>query len=88
MKEFHGSLVASSPTSKITPVVLLILLSLNAFGQAFGEVTGRVSDPSGAGAPNSISSLTSTAANAARRTDGGSDGFFALGATRHLQAQE
>ena len=37
MKEFHGSLVASSRASKITFVALLVLFSLNAFGQTFGR---------------------------------------------------
>ena len=78
MKEFHGSLVASSRASKITFVALLVLFSLNAFGQTFGEVTGRVSDPSGAGVPNSVLTLTSTATNAARKTDSGSDGFYSF----------
>jgi hypothetical protein len=78
MKEFHGSLVASSPASKITFLVLLVLFSLNAFGQTFGEVTGRVIDPSGAGVPNSVLTLTSTATNAARKTDSGSDGFYSF----------
>ena len=55
-----------------------VCLGLPLLGQTLGEITGRVSDPSGAGVPNSVLTLTSTATNAARQTDSGNDGFYSF----------
>jgi len=43
-----------------------------------GEITGRVSDPSGAGVPDSALTLTSTATGAVRQANSGSDGFYSF----------
>ena len=44
--------------------------------QTPGEVTGRVSDPSGAGVPGANLTLTNTSTNAIRQTMSGDDGFY------------
>lgn len=49
-------------------LVLLALFSISAFGQTFGEITGRVNDPSGAAVPGATMTLTNTATNAVRTT--------------------
>jgi hypothetical protein len=59
-------------------VGMVLLFGLPLLSQTLGEITGRVSDPSGAGVPNSVLTLTSTSTNAVRQTDSGSDGFYAL----------
>jgi hypothetical protein len=56
----------------------ILCVGLPLLGQTFGEITGRVSDPSGAGVPNSVLTLTSTATNAVRQTDSGNDGFYSF----------
>jgi hypothetical protein len=56
----------------------LLCCGLPLLGQTFGEITGRVSDPSGAGIPGSVLTLTNTATNAVRQTDSGSDGFYSF----------
>jgi len=55
-----------------------ICLGLPLLGQTLGEITGRVSDPSGAGVPNSALTLTSTATNAVRQAESGNDGFYSF----------
>jgi hypothetical protein len=56
----------------------LLCFGLPLLGQTLGEITGRVSDPSGAALPNSILTLTSTATNASRQADSGIDGFYSF----------
>src|SRR5271154_1111166 len=56
----------------------IVCLGFPLFGQTLGEITGRISDPSGAGVPNSVLTLTSTATNAVRQTDSGNDGFYSF----------
>ena len=63
-------------TKLLLGAILCVGLPLS--GQTFGEITGRVSDPSGAGVPNSVLTLTSTATNAVRQTDSGNDGFYSF----------
>jgi hypothetical protein len=48
--------------------MLLCPLALPLLGQTLGDITGRVSDPSGAPVPASILTLTNNATNAVRRT--------------------
>src|SRR3954449_2000504 len=48
--------------------VLAVTWGLPSFGQTFGEVTGRISDPTGAAIPTAQITLTSTATNAVRTT--------------------
>ncbi len=57
---------------KFSRLILIALLALSASpiatGQTFGEITGRVSDPSGAAVPAANISLTNLATNAIRTT--------------------
>jgi len=48
-------------------------LGLPLYGQTLGEITGRVSDASGAGVPGATMTLTSTATNAVRNTEAARD---------------
>jgi Carboxypeptidase regulatory-like domain len=57
---------------------VLLLSGLPLLGQTFGEITGRVSDPSGAGVPNSTITLTNTSTNAVRQAQTGSDGIYSF----------
>jgi hypothetical protein len=50
-------------------VALVALCAIPAFGQTFGEITGRVADASGAGVPGATITLTSVATNGVRTTD-------------------
>jgi hypothetical protein len=52
------------------------LCAASAFGQTLGEITGRVSDPSGAGVPGATVTLTSVSTNAVRTTDTTSSGDY------------
>ncbi|HEY6346572.1 MAG TPA: carboxypeptidase regulatory-like domain-containing protein [Bryobacteraceae bacterium] len=45
-------------------------------GQTLGEISGRVSDPSGAGVPGTSLTLTNTSTNAIRQAISGDDGFY------------
>jgi hypothetical protein len=56
----------------------LIFSGLPLFAQTFGEITGRVTDPSGAGVPDSTITLTNTSTNAVRQTQSGSDGIYSF----------
>ena len=47
-------------------------------GQTFGEITGRVNDPSGAGVPNAVLTLTNTSTNAVRQTGSTGDGDYSF----------
>ena len=59
-------------------VVLSILLALPLMGQTMGEITGRVTDPTAAGVPDAVLTLTSMATNAARQTTTTSDGDYSF----------
>ncbi|HEV1283847.1 MAG TPA: TonB-dependent receptor [Bryobacteraceae bacterium] len=59
-------------------VVTSFLLSVPLMGQTLGEITGRISDPSGAGVPDAALTLTSTATNAARQTRSTADGDYSF----------
>src|SRR6266852_4040526 len=41
-----------------------------------GDHSGRVNDPSGAGVPNAVVSLTNTSTNAVRNTESSTDGLY------------
>src|SRR5579863_3715370 len=61
-----------------TFAAVLFLSRLSLVGQTFGEITGRVSDPSGAGVPNSGLTLTNVSTNAVRQVDSTADGFYSF----------
>jgi len=55
---------------------VLLLSGLSLMGQTLGEITGQVVDPSGAGVPDSVVTLTNTATNAARTTNSNEQGLY------------
>src|SRR6516165_5233216 len=57
-------------------VAVLFFSGLSLFGQTLGEITGTVVDPSGAGVPNSVVTLTNTATNAIRNTETNQQGLY------------
>ena len=59
-------------------VAIAFLLALPALGQTLGEITGRISDPSGAGIPDAALTLTSISTNAVRHTTTTNDGDYAF----------
>ncbi len=67
---------ASHLTSSLAFFTLLALFSVSAFGQTFGEITGRVADPSGASVPGATMTLTNVATNATRVAATTSEGFY------------
>src|SRR5207249_6547479 len=62
--------------TKWFPGVLLLCFLSPLPGQTLGELSGRISDPSGAGVPGAALSLTNTSTNAVRNTDSSGDGFY------------
>ena len=52
----------------VCSAMLAVTWAVPSFGQTFGEITGRISDPTGAAIPTAQISLTSTATNAVRTT--------------------
>ncbi|HXK03581.1 MAG TPA: TonB-dependent receptor [Verrucomicrobiae bacterium] len=66
---------------RLSLAALLAFAALPLFAQTFGEVTGHISDPSGAAVPNAKVSLTNVATNAVRTassTDSGDYTFPAV----------
>ena len=59
-------------------VTISFLLALPVMGQTLGEITGRISDPSGAGIPDAVLTMTSVTTNAARQTTTTSDGDYSF----------
>jgi hypothetical protein len=59
-------------------VLIAFLLALPLMGQTLGEITGRITDPSGAGVPDTVMTLTSTTTNAARQTNTTNDGDYSF----------
>ena len=57
---------------------VIVCSGLPVLGQTFGEITGRVNDPSGAGVPNAALTLTNTATNAVRQTESTGDGDYSF----------
>src|SRR5580765_5836378 len=55
---------------------LLLCFGLPLLGQTLGDVSGRVTDPSGAGVPNAGVTLTSTATNAVRTAQSSGEGLY------------
>src|SRR3984885_7503293 len=59
-------------------ITISFLLALPVMGQTLGEITGRISDPSGAGIPDAVLTLTSVTTNAARQTTTTTDGDYSF----------
>ena len=57
-------------------VAILVLAGLTLSGQTVGEITGQVGDPSGAGVPNSVLTLTNTTTNAVRQATSNEQGLY------------
>jgi hypothetical protein len=57
---------------------IFLLSGLPLLAQTFGEITGRVNDPSGAGVPDSTITLTNTSTNAVRQTQSSGDGIYSF----------
>ncbi len=58
--------------------IAVVCFGLPVLGQTFGEITGRVNDPSGAGVPNAVLTLTNTSTNSVRQTDSTSAGDYSF----------
>src|SRR6476660_603436 len=58
--------------------LLLALIAGSAAAQTFGEITGRVNDPSGAAVPGAAISVTNVATNAVRQTVTADSGNYAF----------
>ena len=58
--------------------VCVLFLLASATAQTFGEVTGRVSDPSGAAVPASSISITNVNTNAVRNTVSTDPGDYSI----------
>ncbi len=61
-------------TKSFIAVVLISGLSL--VGQTLGDISGQVIDPSGAGVPSSVVTLTNTSTNAIRQTNTNEQGLY------------
>src|SRR5215471_11737476 len=57
-------------------VAVLLLSGLSLIGQTLGDISGQVADPSGAGVPNSVVTLTNTATNAIRSASTNEQGLY------------
>src|ERR1700732_1617910 len=57
-------------------VAVLFLSGLSVIGQTLGDISGQVADPSGAGVPSSVVTLTNTATNAVRTTNSNEQGLY------------
>ena len=66
------------PNKWVLGVILFCGLPL--LGQTLGDLSGRVSDPSGAGVPAAVITLTSATTNAVRTADSSTDGFYTFSA--------
>src|SRR6185369_6752651 len=55
---------------------LLLCFGLPLLGQTLGDVSGRVTDASGAGVPNAAVTLTSVATNAVRNAETTGEGLY------------
>ena len=54
----------------------LLCFGLPLLGQTLGDVSGRVTDPSGAGVPSATVTLTNTATNAIRTSETSGEGLY------------
>jgi len=57
-------------------IAVVFLSGLSLTGQTLGDISGQVADPSGAGVPNSVVTLTNTATNAVRTANTNEQGLY------------
>jgi len=57
-------------------VAVLLLSGLSVIGQTLGDISGQVTDPSGAGVPSSVVTLTNPATNAIRTAETNETGLY------------
>jgi len=57
-------------------LAVLLFSGLSVIGQTLGDISGQVTDPSGAGVPSSVVTLTNTATNAIRTADTNETGLY------------
>ena len=57
-------------------VAAVLLSGLSLIGQTLGDISGQVADPSGAGVPSCVLTLTNTATNAVRTTNSNEQGLY------------
>src|SRR5579859_6288001 len=57
-------------------IAVLLLSGLPLIGQTLGDISGQVADPSGAGVPSSVVTLTNTATNAIRTAETNETGLY------------
>ena len=67
-----------SANSWVTLPALLALAAAAAFGQTFGEITGRLSDSTGASVPGAVVTLTNVSTNGVRSTVSTEAGGYGL----------
>src|SRR5438552_9833772 len=75
-KVFRGWRVSAN--SWVTLPALLALAEAAAFGQTFGEITGRLSDSTGASVPGAVVTLTNVSTNGVRSTVSTEAGGYGL----------
>jgi hypothetical protein len=56
----------------------IVCLGLPLLGQTLGDLSGRVTDASGAGVPNAAVALTNTSTNGVRNTESSTDGLYSF----------
>ena len=59
-------------------IAALLLAGLSLLGQTLGDITGQVGDPSGAGVPNSVVTLTNPTTNAVRQASTNEQGLYSF----------
>src|SRR5689334_14826245 len=57
---------------------VLVLAGASLLGQTLGDITGQVTDPSGAGVPNSVVTLTNPTTNAVRQASTNEQGLYSF----------
>ena len=63
---------------RVLAAVLSSALTLPAFAQTFGEITGKITDSTGAAAPGTVVTSTNSSTNATRQTTSTSTGDYAF----------
>ena len=59
-------------------IAVLLLAGLSLQGQTLGDITGQVGDPSGAGMPNAVVTLTNPTTNAVRQANTNEQGLYSF----------